>query len=309
MNLSSFLSTTKRELTEVGLAELTPEIRWWLSEATGESSVFFASHSCDEIEALFTRAQLYRFSEIVNRRKRGEPLAYILGHGFFYGRSFLVGHGVLIPRPDSEKLLEVLLSVFDPDTEDSSFFGQEPCEREICNSVTPLFFYDLCTGSGCLGITALLELRKKGIESRGCLTDISPEAIGCARENARRLGTGDSLIFRETDLIPEEAREKSADFILINPPYIPQGDISTLMPEVSVYEPESALSGGPDGLLFYRRILEEGISLLKDGGLLFAEHGYDQGESVQRLFRQHGLYPVRMYRDYGGNPRVTVGRR
>ena len=290
MTLSEFLAAERLDLRERGRSDLEEEVRIWLSEVLQVNRPFLLARGQDEIRDVCTEAQLRFFDEVRDRRIAYEPLSYILGYAHFYGRCFLVSPGVLTPRGDSECLIERLMSL------------------PIPEEVSP-FFLDLCTGSGCLGITALLEWRARGRLARGILTDISETAVGVAAKNCEALACGTQLVVRETDLIPGDLTDACVDIILSNPPYIPAEEIPGLMPEVSGFEPRLALDGGEDGLVFYRRILEEGLPLLRDGGYLLVEHGFDQGTSVPKLFREHGLRDVEMFEDYGGNPRVTIGRK
>ena len=290
MKLFEFCKKTKENLEREGFSELSEELRLWLIEVSGKNSVFFSTRNNVECDEILSEKEWTRFYEIMERRKKREPLSYILGYSDFYGRRFLVREGVLTPRYDSEHMINAVLQRI-------SFEGE------------PVFFYDLCTGSGCLAITVLLELQKKGISAKGYLTDISDIAISCAADNSKKYAVEEEVTLWKTDLLPPLEKRKNADFILSNPPYIPRENIKSLMPEVSRYEPSLALDGGADGLLFYRRILSEGVPLLKNGGFLFVEHGYDQGESVPDLFRTAGLSSVETIVDFGGNPRITVGRK
>ena len=225
------------------------------------------------------KAQLYR--ELLTRRSRREPLAYILGEWDFMGLSFEVSKDVLIPEQDTENLIEEIM-------------------RESCDGERIL---DLCTGSGCI----LLSLLYYSRSSTGVGTDLSREALSVADRNAQRLGLSDRCEWRHGDLFEAVGTEEKFDIIVSNPPYIQSEGIDTLAPEVRIHEPRMALDGGTDGLDFYRRIIPEASAHLVTGGFLYLEIGYDQGEAVSSLMKEEGYYDVRTIRDYGGNDRIVCG--
>lgn len=291
MTAEVFLNQIKDDLHKGDFFDLIPEIVLWLTEVTGKDRSFFHMNGKADLNEIVTREEKNRFLEILDRRKKREPLAYILGNCDFYGRTFVVGEGVLIPRPDTEILIETLLS------------QPEMLEKE------EVFFYDLCTGSGCLGITTYLERKKRGLQTGGCLTDISPCALTYANKNIQKWNAGAALTAIEADLVPSGTLLEPADFIISNPPYIPDGDIPDLMPDVVCYEPREALSGGAKGLDFYLRIVNAAERLLKKRGLLLVEHGYDQAQKVTNIFRHAGFSDVKTIKDYGDHPRITLGRK
>lgn len=205
-----------------------------------------------------------------------------------------MGPGVLIPRPDSECLVEKALSCVDEQWEE------------------PLRIMDLCTGTGCIGISLACRLRERGRASTLVLTESDPAAADYARQNLAMHRLGDTARLILADLFPQvEEGQPAATFHMIvgNPPYIPGGQIDGLMPEVSHYEPRQALDGGPDGLAFYRRIIDDAPKYLLVGGWLLLEHGFDQAEPVADLLDASGHYErIPAVRDFGGNPRVSGGR-
>ncbi|MBP5294479.1 MAG: peptide chain release factor N(5)-glutamine methyltransferase, partial [Lachnospiraceae bacterium] len=254
-----------------------------------------------------------------------EPLAYIVGHAQFYDLEFSVGEGVLIPRFDTEVLVETALKALGvgvfpfPDTD-----GPVP----QVNTAAPFIIYDLCTGSGCVGITIAHELLKRSIPCRLLMTDISEEAASYAKKNAQEiLGTKVFWEVQIADLWPEGGSEKGgaaaatdanegahgaksiplADLIVANPPYITKDEMDELSVEVGKHEPHLALTDGGDGLTFYKRILEGLPQSLKDGGVFAVEHGYLQKENIRRLMPEY-LTDVISVKDYGDNDRVTCGR-
>jgi release factor glutamine methyltransferase len=222
----------------------------------------------------------------VRRRLLHEPAAYITGYAGFYGREFEIGPGVLIPRPDTEILVEHLLDLL----------------RRKSGKVSLL---DSCSGSGCIGITAALELTKAGRDVRLDLADISKSALGCMQKNIKAFGLEKIAGCHQVDLWPQSGKW---DVITANPPYIESQVIAGLQPEVSVYEPQLALDGGSDGLLFYRRLAAEAVIRINKGGILVLEHGYNQAEAVKELLQSAGWHDILQLNDYGGNARVTSAR-
>ncbi len=211
-------------------------------------------------------------------RKRAErvPLQYITGSQEFMGLEFKVNSHVLIPRQDTETLVEEALKVLEP--------GMEVLE--------------LCTGSGCVMISLL-----KQKEICGTASDISKQALLIAKENARNNQVEMGLV--RSDLFQNITG--MYDMIVANPPYIPTGTIESLMPEVKNFEPIEALDGGEDGLYFYREIVKQSRGFLKSNGYLCLEIGHDQGGRVAFLMEENGYRNVRVIKDLAGNDRVVRG--
>ncbi len=227
------------------------------------------------------------------KRCSGMPLQYILGEWEFYGRSFYVGEGVLIPRPDTEVLAERVLEHFKDRGEVSP---------EIC---------DLCSGSGCIAITLKKELPKATVYA----VELSAEAMPYLIKNIRRHEADVKVIkgdvtdgrllenFADTEDFGEY---RKIDCIVCNPPYLTDKEMTELSREVK-REPELALRGGADGLKFYRIIAGLWRDILKDGGLLAFEIGFEQGEAVKDILEKSGYGDVTVYKDYGGRDRVVTG--
>ena len=225
--------------------------------------------------------ELEDFDTLVARRAAREPLAYITGHKEFWSLDFAVGTGVLIPRPDTETLIEQLV-------------------REYPDRNAPLSILDLGTGSGCLLIAALREYPN----AHGVGVDRSPQALDWARRNLAALGVDGRATLIETDW-PEEA-SPGFDVILANPPYIPSAEIETLEPEVSRFEPRAALDGGADGLDAYRALAPRIRRLLKPAGCAFLEFGEGQGEAVAAILARAGLGNPQIVPDLAGIRRCAI---
>lgn len=230
---------------------------------------------------------------LIDRRAAGEPLQYILGSQEFMGLNFAVNPSVLIPRQDTETLVELAL-------------------KRVGEKKRSLSILDMCCGSGAIAVSMAHFLPKAKITA----CDISPEALEVARGNAARNGLNGRIEFRESDLFFMTKRKKtvrikdSFDMILSNPPYIPTQDIDTLQTEVRDHEPIKALDGGSDGLDFYRRIAEDAFGSLKKDGLMFLEIGCDQAEAVTSLLSGAGYYSeIEVHKDLTGLDRVISCRR
>ena len=221
---------------------------------------------------------LEKFNSFISLRQKGIPVAYIIGEKEFMGLSFLLNEDTLIPRPDTERLVELII------------------EKNTCSSPKIL---DLCTGSGCIGIS----LAKFIPSSLVHLADICDNALLAARKNISRHGLQERIKAFRLDVLQDEIEEKY-DIIVSNPPYIETDVLETL--EVKKTEPVLALDGGSDGLDFYRSIVKKAPQSLKKGGMLAFEIGYNQGESVTSLLSV-SFRDVKVYKDYGGNDRVVIG--
>ena len=228
--------------------------------------------------------ELARFREMVRRRRAREPVAYLLGVREFYGRPFRVDKRVLVPRPDTETLVDVALA------------------RTEARSLS-MRALDLCTGSGCVAIT----LARQRPTARVHATDISDEALAVARDNALRLGAY-NVSFARGDLF-EAVPDSLAPFDVItaNPPYIASGEIDTLDKDVRDFEPRLALDGGNDGLAVVRRIVDGAPGLLDAGGTLAVEVGAGEADATALLFESRGFRRVAITRDYGKIERVIDG--
>lgn len=227
-------------------------------------------------------AELERLRELVKRRRAREPIAYLRGEREFYGLPFRVDRRVLVPRPDTETLVDVGLAR----------------TTQVSMSMRQL---DLCTGSGCVAIA----MAKKRPTASVLATDKSPDALTVAKENAYRLGAY-NVGFRQSDLFAE-VRGARFDVITANPPYIPSEEIETLDADVRDFEPRLALDGGADGLDLVRRIVAEAPDFLAPGGVLAMEIGAGEAEETARLLGERGFSDVRADRDIARIERVVSG--
>jgi release factor glutamine methyltransferase len=242
-----------------------------------------------------TPQEFGRYLDLLQRREQREPLAYLLGTREFWSLTLTVSPGVLIPRPETETLVEAALGAF----------------RELATphrgTAAPIIV-DLCTGSGAIAIALARELP----DARLFATDISRRALRIARANAEAHGIADRMTFLRGDLwraFTGQAPSDPADMVVGNPPYIPSGLIPTLMPEVQ-WEPRRALDGGPDGLRVVREIIATTPPRLRAGGFLLLEIGADQAAAVTRLLEVAGHFEAcRVLPDLAGRDRVVVARR
>lgn len=230
------------------------------------------------IDEEMTEEQAREFEVLIKKRAERVPLQYITGEQEFMGLTFHVNSNVLIPRQDTETLVEEALKVVRP--------GMK--------------IMDMCTGSGCV----LISILKNAHDIEGIGYDISKQAINVAKENAKLNEV--PAVFERSDLF-EDVVENDFDVIVSNPPYIPTDVIATLMPEVAEFEPREALDGKGDGLYFYSKILEQCKNYMKPDGYVLFEIGCTQGDSVSTMMRLAGFSEVHVIKDLAGNDRVVMG--
>lgn len=247
---------------------------WLLLEMVAKiDRSFYFAHADEEVEP----EALTEYERVLEKRAERVPLQYITGEQEFMGMTFKVNSNVLVPRQDTETLVEETLKVIEPQME----------------------VLDLCTGSGCI----LLSILKNAPFVHGMGSDISKQALLVAKENAKLHGL-------EADWVRSNLFDNLTgpyDVIVSNPPYIARGEIPSLMPEVAQFEPMEALDGGMDGLDFYRKITEEAPRYLKENGYLLFEIGFDQGQKVGNLMREAGFTDVTVIQDLAQNDRVVRG--
>ncbi len=230
------------------------------------------------------------FCDAIERRLAGEPIQHIVGEAEFYGLPFLVNRDVLIPRPETELLVEKAMAL----AEELRFSADMPGPRIV----------NVGTGSGAIAVTLAHKLPFAAITA----TDISAAALAVARANAARHAVADRVRFLEGDLLAPVAGELF-DLVVSNPPYVPESDRATLDVEVRDHEPPQALFAGSDGLDLYRRLLPESFDVLTAGGILLLEIGYGQQQALHALLRKEGFIGIEFFADFQGIPRVAVARR
>jgi release factor glutamine methyltransferase len=228
--------------------------------------------------------ELAALRDLVKRRRSYEPIAYLRGEREFYGLKFRVDKRVLVPRPDTETLVDAALAR----------------STHVSMSMRQL---DLCTGSGCVAIA----MARQRPTAQVWASDISKDALAVARENALRLGAY-NVAFVESDLFAAFAG-KRFDVVTANPPYIATAELATLQPDVRDHEPRLALDGGKDGLDLVRRIVADAPTYLEDGGLLAIEVGAGEAPATVARFEERGFSDVRVHRDIARIERVVSGLR
>lgn len=279
-------------LAEAGIGEAELDARLLLEFVCGTDRNTLLAHGNREVFA----EEGDRYRDLIGKRAAHVPLQYLTGEQDFMGLTFIVNKDVLVPRQDTEILVEEAM-------------------KHLHDGMRIL---DLCTGSGCI----LLSLLHYSNDCEGVGTDLSPQALVVARENYERLLAARPEMkarFLEGDLFAaltsEEAQEADGkndgralfDIIISNPPYIETGVIDTLMPEVREHEPLMALDGGADGLAFYRRITKLAGAYLNGGGMLFFEIGCEQAKDVCGLMKEAGFCEIQVVKDFAGLDRVVYG--
>lgn len=245
------------------------------------------------------RRLLARINRLIQRRSGGEPLQYIIGHLDFLGLEIWIGKGVLIPRPETELLVEEVIKTARSLKSEGRSIKPAGGKTQNVKSYSPLCMLDLCTGSGCIA----LALAREFPDARIIGTDISGSAITYAKRNAKLNGIGNVSFLRGSlyDPLKDSVR---FDLVASNPPYIRRGDIAGLQREIREWEPATALDGGEDGLDFYRTILSGARGYLNPGGSVLLELGYGQAEEVSALAARSGFGRIDLIKDFAGIDRV-----
>ena len=279
ISIAEALTTAAQVLDSAGVPEARREAGSLLSFILGKDRTFLISHADDQL----SDDALQRFQEGVERRASGEPLQYITGVQDFFGREFRVTPDVLIPRPETELLVEAAI--------------------ELVGKASEPFICDVGTGSGCIAVTLLCELRA----ARAVAVDKSSAALEIAKLNARNHAVLDRMDSAISDCFSAlDAGEYQFDMVVSNPPYVSEKMMAGLQREVRDHEPLVALSPGPDGLSVIRRLILEAPAFLKDKGYLIMEIGFDQGETVKDLVDE-GVWDLREIRpDLQSIPRIVV---
>nr|WP_024834781.1 peptide chain release factor N(5)-glutamine methyltransferase [Clostridium sp. 12(A)] len=281
MTLDLLLTEGVKVLTEAGIEEATLDARYLLFEVFHTDMTHFLldrGRVISEDDQVLDQVKQYRL--MIEKRSQRIPLQHITGSREFMGLEFYVNEHVLIPRQDTETLVELILK---------DYKGRKPV------------ILDMCTGSGCIAIS----LSKIGGFDGVTAVDLSKEALKVAKRNADVLLGPGRITLIESDLFQAIEPKSRFDIIVSNPPYIPTEIIKELQPEVRNFEPMLALDGREDGLFFYRQLVSEGRRFLNPGGSIYFEIGYDQAESVSALLEDAGFAEIRVVKDAAGLDRVV----
>ena len=277
MTIFEAYNDIKSKLKSAGIDDSVFEAKQIIKFVTGYTNTEILNNYTEQL----TGYQTDKKDEILKRRLERYPLQYILGFWDFYGRRFSVGTGVLIPRQDTETVIET-------------------CLEKISGIKAPQIL-DLCAGTGCIGITLAAE----NSEAAVTMVEKYGEAAKYLAENIKR-NAPDNAKTIIGDIFENCGAQGEYDLIVSNPPYIKSADMQKLQPEVA-FEPSTALDGGEDGLKFYRHIAREYKNSLKKGGCLVFEIGYDEGEAVKDILKNSGYSDIDIKKDYYGNERVVFG--
>lgn len=297
------LAAGQKQLQDAGIAEFNLDTWYLFEHAFGISRMQYFLCSVQKAEP--TEEAMKEYKEGISRRAKREPLQHILGTQEFMGIEFYVNRHTLIPRQDTETLVETVLA--------------EHKEKTAT-------LLDMCTGSGCIAISLAAHGGYIHVEA----ADISVEALKVAEKNAEKILSGrkrisstagaagdernpvgeqETIRFRHSDMFAAfDPETDKFDIIVSNPPYIPSDVIEELEPEVRDFEPRSALDGTADGLFFYEKLAEECGRFLNEKGSVYFEIGHDQGEAVEDLLRTHGFKDTKTIKDLAGNDRVVCGK-
>ncbi|MBM6762000.1 peptide chain release factor N(5)-glutamine methyltransferase [Megamonas hypermegale] len=275
--ISSLLNWTVNYFKSKNIQSARLDAEVLLSHVLRQERIYLYVHFDEPME----QNELSKFREYVKKRAQHVPIAYIIGEREFMGLPFKVTKDTLIPRPDTEILVENVLNNVDKDKE--------------------IEIVDIGTGSGAIILSLLVNLPK----AQGKTVDISSKAIEVAKENAVNLQVNDRCEFFVGDLFAPLNGNKF-DVIVSNPPYIPQKDIATLEDDIKEYEPVSALTDGGDGLSYYRRLLSEGKAYIKENGFIALEIGIYQSEDVKQIAMDNGWKNIKIIKDYAGIDRVVL---
>lgn len=279
-NIGELLENGSKVLKDNSVDTYILDAKLLLGMVLGKDKIYLITNRDKEVSIKDEKEYL----NLIEKRSRKMPIKYILGETEFMGIDLDVEEGVLIPRGDTEVLVEEVLSIINE--EDS---------LDVC---------DLCSGSGAIGIS--LAILRKNIKVDEIDNYDIPEKV--TKSNILKHALENRVKFIKSNLLSEVIKqEKKYDIIVSNPPYIKASEIDNLMDDVKVYEPHIALDGGEDGLVFYRKIIKESKLALKDNGLLAFEIGHDQGEAVKKLMEEEGFSNIRLVKDLAGLDRVLLG--
>ena len=287
--LNGLLKNGQKILEQSGIREAGLDAWLRLEYITGKSRAYYFAHGDEGV----TEETACRYQELIRKRAEHIPLQHLTHQAFFMGYEFYVNEDVLVPRQDTETLMEAAL--------------------ELLKGNKAPRILDMCTGSGCIITSLMLEVP----EASGTGVDLSEKALEVAIRNARELGTADRTKFVKSDLFSAEYFSKKDnaekvtgyDMLISNPPYIPSGEIEGLMEEVRLHDPRMALDGMEDGLYFYREITRQAMDHIRPGGWLLYEIGCEQGKDVKELLEKEGFIKTEIRQDLCGLDRVVLGQR
>lgn len=281
--IAETLKQASQQLRAASVANDVLDAQTLLAEALGKDRTYLIVNFNEQL----SEELLHTFQRLIARRASGEPVQYITGHQQFFGLEFEVTPDVLIPRPETELIVEETIRLAE--------------EHKLALPV----IVDVGTGSGCIAVALARELETAQVTA----CDISEAALAVARRNAAKHDLADRIQFVHSDLLSAFPETQSADFILSNPPYVAQNELPTLQREVREWEPHLALTDFGDGLSLYRRLLSEAPSRLKPGGYLICELGYTQSEAVSAMANPQIWEAPRLLDDLQGIPRTLVLRK
>ena len=287
--LNGLLKNGQKILEQSGIREAGLDAWLLLEYITGKSRAYYFAHGDEGV----TEETACRYQELIRKRAEHIPLQHLTHQAFFMGYEFYVNEDVLVPRQDTETLMEAAL--------------------ELLKGNKAPRILDMCTGSGCIITSLMLEVP----EASGTGVDLSEKALEVAIRNARELGTADRTKFVKSDLFSAEYFSKKDnaekvtgyDMLISNPPYIPSGEIEGLMEEVRLHDPRMALDGMEDGLYSYREITRQAMDHIRPGGWLLYEIGCEQGKDVKELLEKEGFIKTEIRQDLCGLDRVVLGQR
>lgn len=280
MTIEELINMGTKKLRDSGIETARLDSELLLGNVIGKERLYLITHKEENVEEVLSNS----FFEMISKRSRKMPVKYILNKCEFMGIELHVEEGVLIPRGDTELLVDEVLKNIKKDD-----------EKQIC---------DLCCGSGAIGIS-MAYLRKN---IRVDMLDYYPIPKKVTLINIKKYNLEERVSFIESDLLDVAIKKsKKYDIIVSNPPYIETDEIGKLMDDVKKYEPHTALNGGIDGLDFYRKIATDSIKVLNEDGILAFEIGYNQGEKVKSLMEDNNFKEIRVIKDFAGLDRIVIG--
>ena len=301
MRLLELLKAAVRTLEQSGIEDALPDAELIVFHAVGLERLD-AYVNNPEVGS----ADAAKIKRLIQRRRKGEPVQYITGSVTFLGLTIKVGKGVLIPRPETELLVEEVIKNVKSEELGARSIDKPACAASSASQLSPhasLSVLDLCTGSGCIA----LALAKEFPDAEVYGTDVSKDALAYARKNAKMNGIKNARFLQGS--LFEPVGGGKFGIITANPPYIRKDELDTLQREVRDWEPVDALDGGKDGMDFYRQILSSAGDYLNPGGCIFLELGFDQAGVVQKFAQEQGFKDIALINDYAGIGRILKAKK